>query len=98
MKRGVAIFAIGLLVTLLVAVVFSQFASSQPDGLEYVAAEQGFLDAAEEHALAETPLADYGGDSRGKLMLSGLVGVLATFGLGYLVFSLGKPRETTGRQ
>ena len=63
-----------------------------------MAAEQGFLDAAEEHALADTPLADYGGESRGRLMLSGLVGVLATLGLGYLVFSLVKPRETTGEQ
>jgi cobalt/nickel transport system permease protein len=97
-KRGKAIFAIGLLVTLLVAVVLSQFASSQPDGLESVAGEQGFLDSAQEHALADTPLADYGGDSRGKLMLSGLVGVLATLGLGYLVFSLVKPRETTGER
>ena len=98
MKRGMGIFALGLLVTLLVAVVFSQFASSQPDGLEYVAAEQGFLDTEEEHALADTPLAEYGRDSRGKLMLSGLVGVIATLGLGYLVFSLVKPRESTGEQ
>jgi len=97
-KRGLAVYAVGLLVTLLVAVVMSQFASSQPDGLEYVAGEQGFLDSAEEHALADSPLADYGGDSRGKLMLSGLVGVLATLGLGYLVFTLVKPRETTGEQ
>lgn len=98
MKRGPAIFAFGLLVTLLVAVVLSHYASSQPDGLEYVAGEEGFLDAAEEHALADTPLADYGGDSPGRLMLSGVVGVLATLGLGYLVFSLAKPRETTGEQ
>jgi len=97
-KRGLAIFAFGLLVTLLVAVVLSQFASRQPDGLEHVAAEQGFLDRAEEHALADTPLADYGGDSRGRLMVSGLAGVLATLGLGYLVFSLVKSRETTGEQ
>ncbi len=98
MRRGLGIFAVGLLVSLLVAVVFSQFASSQPDGLEYVAHEHGFLDAAQEHALADTPLADYGGDSRGNLMLSGLLGVLATLGLGYLVFSLVKPRESTGEQ
>ncbi|HET7846268.1 MAG TPA: PDGLE domain-containing protein [Acidimicrobiia bacterium] len=98
MRRGLAIFALGLLVTLLLAVALSQFASREPDGLEYVAAEQGFLDATEEHALANTPLADYGGDSRGRLVVSGLVGVLATLGLGYLVFSLVKPRETTGEQ
>ncbi len=93
MKRGLAIFALGLLVSLLIAVVFSRFASSQPDGLEYVAGAQGFLDAAEDHALANLPLADYGGDSSRKLMLAGLVGTLATLGLGYGIFWLARSRE-----
>jgi cobalt/nickel transport system permease protein len=92
-KRGLAIFALGLLVSLLVAVVFSRFASSQPDGLEYVAGEQGFIDAAEDHALSDLPLADYGGDDSRKLMLAGLVGTLATLGLGYGVFWLARSRE-----
>ncbi len=93
MKRGLAIFALGLLVSLLIAVVFSQFASSQPDGLEYVAGEQGFVDAAKDHALSDLPLAEYGGDDSGKLMLAGLVGTLATLGLGYGVFWLARSRE-----
>lgn len=37
-----------LLVTLLIAGVGSYFASSLPDGLEYVAAETGFADSADE--------------------------------------------------
>jgi hypothetical protein len=92
------IFALGLLVSLLIAVVFSRFASSQPDGLEYVAGEQGFLDSAEEHALSDLPLADYGGDSAGGLMLAGLVGTLATLGLGYGVFWLARSREQEPEQ
>jgi cobalt/nickel transport system permease protein len=98
MKRGLAIFALGLLVSILIAVVFSQLASSQPDGLEYVAGEHGFLDAAQDHALSDLPLADYGGDSTGKLMLAGLVGVLATLGLGYGVFWLARSREDSAQQ
>lgn len=43
-----------------VAGVVSYYASSHPDGLEYVAETTGFLDTAEEHAAADSPLADYG--------------------------------------
>jgi hypothetical protein len=89
-RRGTAYFAAGLLITLVIAVVISQFASSEPDGLEYVAEREGFTEMADDHAMAEAPLADYGDDSTPSLMLSGLVGVLATLGLGYLVFSLAK--------
>jgi HD-like signal output (HDOD) protein len=95
MKKGMMLFGIGLLVTLVVAVFISQFASSQPDGLEYVAEQEGFLDTADDHALAASPLADYGGDSTSNLMLSGLVGVLATLGLGFLVFKLARAGKST---
>lgn len=94
MRKGVVFFGVGLLITLVIAVVISQFASSQPDGLEYVAEQEGFLENADDHALAEAPLADYGGDSTSSLVLSGVVGVLATLGLGYLVFSLVKADKT----
>ncbi len=90
MKRGYGFFAVGLLITVVIAVAVSQLASSQPDGLEYVASQEGFADAAEDHALAESPLADYGGESRTTLALAGLVGVLATLGLGYAIFSVVK--------
>src|SRR3546814_4253661 len=50
----------GLVVTLLLAAGVSQLASSEPDGLERVAEDEGFSDAAEEHDLAGSPLADYG--------------------------------------
>jgi hypothetical protein len=50
---------IGLLAALLVAGVGSYWASSHPDGLEFVAEKVGFADAAEDSATAGSPLSDY---------------------------------------
>ena len=50
---------VGLLATLLVAGVASYYASSHPDGLEYVAEQAGFADTAEDSATADSPLSDY---------------------------------------
>lgn len=52
-------FVVGLLAALLVAGGVSLFASSNPDGLEYVAEKVGFADAAEDSATADSPLSDY---------------------------------------
>lgn len=49
----------GSLVALLVAVVVSQFAVDNPDGLERVAEQTGFIDSAREHALEGSVFADY---------------------------------------
>lgn len=48
-----------LLVTLVIAGVGSFYASSHPDGLEFVAEKTGFLDSAEDSPAAASPLADY---------------------------------------
>jgi len=53
------LMAVGVLVALLLAGVVSLYASSNPDGLEYVAGKTGFLDTAEEHPAAGSPMADY---------------------------------------
>ena len=50
---------IGLLATLLVAGVASYYASSHPDGLEYVAEQVGLADSAKDSATADSPLSDY---------------------------------------
>lgn len=50
---------VGLVVTLLVAGVASYYASSHPDGLEYVAEQAGFADTAEDSAASDSPLSDY---------------------------------------
>ncbi len=87
-------FAIGLATAIFVAVVASQFASSSPDGLEYVAEREGFANSAADHKLSDTPLADYGEDltssSWVNTAVAGLVGVLVTLALGYGVFWLAR--------
>lgn len=92
-------FLVGLLVTIVVAVVIAQFASSSPDGLEYVAEEQGIADNATDHDLAGSPLADYGeniSDSGGlNTAVAGLLGVLVTLGVGYGVFWLARRTNKT---
>ena len=44
-------FGVGLLITVVIAAVVSQFASTQPDSLMYVAEQGGFVNTAEAHAL-----------------------------------------------
>ena len=53
------VWVVGLVVALLVAGVASYYASSHPDGLEYVADQVGFGDAAKDSATDDSPLADY---------------------------------------
>ena len=48
-----------LLAALLVAGVASFYASTHPDGLEYVAQTTGFGDTAKDSPAAKSPLADY---------------------------------------
>lgn len=82
----------GLLVTVGLALVVSGFASSSPDGLEKVAEDKGFLETAQDHLFADGPLADYAvsgvDNERLSTGLSGLIGVLITFGVGLGLFAL----------
>ncbi|UAL29052.1 PDGLE domain-containing protein [Nocardioides rotundus] len=50
---------VGLVVALLIAGVGSYYASSHPDGLEFVAEKTGFLESAKDSATSGSPLADY---------------------------------------
>jgi hypothetical protein len=91
----------GLLVTIGLALVVSGFASSQPDGLEKVATDKGFLETARDHPLADGPLADYAvkgvDNQRLSAGLSGLIGVLVTFGLGLALFALVRALRSRGQ-
>jgi cobalt/nickel transport system permease protein len=83
-NRRLALFVVaGLAVALVLAVAVSRLASSQPDGLERVAADHGLDSGATEHALADGPLADYsapGVDDPGVAKgAAGVVGVAVTF-------------------
>jgi hypothetical protein len=105
MDRRTWLFIIaGLAVTILVAAVASGFASSEPDGLEKVSIEEGFDETAEEHALADSPLADYAvegvDNERVSTGLAGVVGVIITLllmtGLLLGVSRLRRSRADTG--
>lgn len=69
-------------VALVIAAVISFYASSHPDGLEFVAGSTGFLDTAKDSVTANSPLADYGvaGVQNQRLSggVAGVIGVLVT--------------------
>ncbi|MEV5826319.1 PDGLE domain-containing protein [Spirillospora sp. NPDC052242] len=79
-------FAGFLIVSLILAGIVSHYASSSPDGLEKVAADKGIAAKEKEHALAGSPLGDYGveGVDDGRLSggLAGLIGVGLTLAAG----------------
>lgn len=76
----------GVLVTLLVAGVVSQFAAADPDGLERVAEDTGFSEQGQEHAFANSLFADYAtagvADESVSLALAGVAGSLLTLAVG----------------
>ena len=88
----------GLLVALGLAFFVSPLASGSPDGLEKVAIDQGFDGSAEDHGLGGSAFADYGvkgvEDEGLATGLSGLVGVVLTFGVGMILFGLIRVRRS----
>ncbi len=92
MRASTRIFvSAGLLFALALALFVSPFASSKPDGLQRVAADEGFADTATNSATASGPLAGYAvdGDEGGRsTAVSGVVGILVTFGIGTALFGV----------
>lgn len=89
-----ALVIAGVVVAFVLAGFVSFYASSNPDGLEYVAGEKGFLDTAEDHrSSADSPMADYSTRGVDNDRLSGAVaGITGTVlvlviagGVAYLV-------------
>lgn len=87
-----AVLIAGFLVTLFFAVVVSQFASRNPDGLDFVARQEGFAATAETPATSGSPLANYGAGLTGTdtidTAIAGLVGVVIVLLVGYVLFRL----------
>lgn len=87
-----SVLVAGLLVTLVFAVVVSQFASRNPDGLDFVAQQEGFASTAETPATSGSPLANYGAGLTGTdtvdTAIAGLVGVIIVLLVGYVLFRL----------
>ncbi|NUP61842.1 MAG: cobalt ABC transporter permease [Nonomuraea sp.] len=65
----------GVGLTLVLAGVVSFFAASDPDGLEAVAENKGFLDQASDHAFGSWALADYGEVGGIPVGAAGIIGV-----------------------
>lgn len=73
----------GLATSLVLAGFVSFYASASPDGLEKVAEDKGFIESADEHANADSPLADYGVKDVDNVRLSG--GLAGVIGVGVTV-------------
>ncbi|MEV8320965.1 energy-coupling factor ABC transporter permease [Streptomyces sp. NPDC059900] len=88
----------GLVTSLVLAGFVSFYASANPDGLEKVAHDKGIDKKAEEHANADSPLADYGvkdiTDARLSGGLAGVIGVGVTVVAGTAVFWSLRRRRT----
>ena len=82
----------GLLVVIGLAMLVSGFASSSPDGLNKVAEDHGFAADARQHLFENGPLAGYAvkgvRNDRLSTGISGLIGVLVTFGIGLALFAM----------
>ncbi|MFI6037573.1 energy-coupling factor ABC transporter permease [Streptomyces sp. NPDC051315] len=93
-----ALWVTGLVTSLALAGFVSFYASADPDGLEKVAADQGIDRKTEEHATADSPLADYGvkdvEDARLSGGLAGVIGVGVTVVAGSTVFWVVRRRRT----
>jgi hypothetical protein len=90
----------GLLAAIGLALLVSGFASSSPDGLNKVAEDHGLAASAREHRFENGPLAGYTvkgvGDDRLSTGISGLIGVLVTFGIGLALFALMRAMRSHG--
>lgn len=88
---------LGLCIALAVAFILTPFASSWPDGLEWVAEGLGFLEKGEGAPALSSPIQDYAlpGVAHEGLAtaLAGVLGTLIMFGLGYGVAWLLKKRN-----
>lgn len=84
-KKNLLFIIIGLVVAVALAIFISPFASSDPDGLEKVAEDKGFIDKAQE-TWTSAPLPDYTvpgiGNESLSTALAGTIGTLAVFGVG----------------
>lgn len=100
MKNRTSLIFAGVLIAVLVAVSSAWLASGDPDGLERVAEDNGFIETAEEPGYEI--LADYsipGIDGRISTALAGVVGVVIMLGIGlgagYLLRRRGEGADST---
>ncbi len=101
-QRYIGLIAAGLGIAVLVAL-FSPFASSQPDGLERVAEDKGFLELADSppYELISDYVFPWVDNEDLATVLSGIVGVLivaaVVFAVGFLLTRAGAAQRPTPR-
>ena len=87
---------IALIISIAVVVLAAAFASSHPDGLEWVARRLGFLGRAEETGPVSAPMSDYAISAIKSpfwsSLAAGSIGVSTVFLIAYLVGRLLKRR------
>jgi len=85
-----------ILIAMLVAIVLGAFispwASSDPDGLEKVAEDHGFIESAlEEPVWTQSPLPDYSVPAiENELLSTGLTGLVGTIAMFFIAFGVAK--------
>ena len=91
MDKNKKFLAAGFLVSIFLAGVVSFYASSDPDGLEKVAEDIGFIETAKDHTYADGILADYGvkgiENERASVGVAGVIGVIGTAVVAGLLFT-----------
>ena len=101
MDKNKKFLAAGFLVSLFLAGVVCFYASSDPDGLEKVAEEIGFIETAKDHTYADGALADYSvkgiENERASVGVAGVIGVIGTAVVGGALFTLiaRKPKKVS---
>jgi hypothetical protein len=89
----------GVVLSLFLAGVVSFYASSHPDGLEYVAGKVGFADSATVHDASDSPFAGYStrgvDDARLSGGVAGVIGATAVFVLAGGLFLALRRRGTS---
>lgn len=99
-SRYIGLIAAGLGIALLITF-FSPFASADPDGLEKVAEDKGFLEVAESppYELISDYVFPWVGNEDLATVLSGIVGVLivavVVFAVGFLLSRVGAAQRST---
>lgn len=100
-SKGVwSVIFVGLMISLIIAGVVSYYADPNPDGLERVAEDQGFIEDAADSANAEIFASDYGiagvEDERLSVGLAGVLGIVVMVVVGFgLFWFLGRGKKPT---
>ncbi|MGH8873915.1 MAG: energy-coupling factor ABC transporter permease [Acidimicrobiia bacterium] len=86
----------GLVVAIALVALVAPNANPNPDGLERVAEDTGFIETGADHPIGG-PLADYGVSGIDSpavgTALAGIIGTLVTFGVGYLLVAMFRRRH-----